>query len=103
MIQVAGRSIEVLIADTPTKLQLGLSGYPGLKENEGMLFVFDKADYHGIWMKDMLFSIDILWLDDDLNVVDAHTNVSPDTFPDVFQPKTPARFVLETNGGWYQQ
>ena len=40
----------------------GLSGRPGLKPGTGMLFVYDRPQAIGIWMKDMRFSLDILWI-----------------------------------------
>ena len=65
-----------------------------------MLFVFAEADRYGFWMKDMLFSIDMFWLDDKGQVVHLEEDVSPETYPDVFYPMVPARFVLETNAGF---
>ena len=50
------------VADTPEARQQGLSGRAGLGESEGMLFVFPKDGEYAFWMKDMRFSIDILWL-----------------------------------------
>jgi hypothetical protein len=40
----------------------GLSGRPGLKRGAGMLFVYDRPQPIGIWMKDMRFSLDLLWI-----------------------------------------
>jgi uncharacterized membrane protein (UPF0127 family) len=42
----------------------GLSGRPGLKPGYGMLFVYGQSQPIGIWMKDMRFSLDILWIRD---------------------------------------
>ena len=39
----------------------GLSGR--VETNDEMLFVFEREDYYGFWMKDMNFPIDIAWLD----------------------------------------
>ena len=87
----------VSYADTPAELTKGLSGVTHLDELEGKLFFFDKEDYHGIWMKDMQMSIDIFWINNNLEVVHIEKNVSPDTYPTVYYPQQPARFVLETN------
>jgi hypothetical protein len=40
----------------------GLSGRPGLKPGQGMLFVYDRPQPIGIWMKEMRFPLDILWI-----------------------------------------
>ncbi len=89
--------LRVMVASTTADLQHGLSDRAALSPTEGMLFVFDKDDYQGIWMKDMNFPIDIVWLDKNGIIVDYAQNVKPDTYPKVFEPKVPARFVIETS------
>lgn len=89
--------IDLTIADTPKKRELGLSGLRQLPGKAGLLIVFDRADYHGIWMKDMNFPIDIIWIDDTLTIVDITESLNPDSFPAVFEPKVPARMALEVN------
>ena len=88
-----------LIADEPAERVTGLGGRLSLPSTHVMLFVFDEPDRHGIWMKDMQFAIDIAWLDANAKVVHLKSNVSPATFPDVFQPPTDALYVIEANAG----
>lgn len=90
-------AVAVTVAKTEEERKQGLSGVEGLREQAGKLFIFDRPDTYGIWMKDMLFPIDIIWISEDLRVVDIHENVSPDTYPTIFSPREPARFVLEAN------
>lgn len=85
----------VTIADEPEEWRAGLSNTNSLADQTGLLFIFDEIDEHGIWMKDMNYPIDIIWIDESFTVVDFATNVSPDTYPQVFRPDEPARFVLE--------
>lgn len=87
------------VVDTNQSRQTGLSGRSCIPPNTGMLFVFDNPDLHGFWMKDMKFSIDIVWLDQDKRVVDIKQDVSPATYPEVFYPSGTAKYVLETNPG----
>lgn len=89
----------ILLAKNPEERASGLGNKEDLKEN-GMLFVFEKPDYHGIWMKDMKFSIDIIWLDSDFRIIDLMGNVSPDTFPRGFYPKSPSSYVFEAKAGF---
>lgn len=89
--------LKVTVADTPALWQQGLSGVSSLGELEGKLFIFEKEDRYGIWMKDMLIPLDILWLDNDLKVVHIEESVTPDTYPRTFSSVQPARFVLEVN------
>ena len=85
---------ELLVADTPQKRQQGLSGREKLLPNTGMFFKFDTLEQQGIWMKDMNFSIDILWLDENCKAV-AFKSASPDSYPETFTPKVPALYVVE--------
>lgn len=97
---VGGRALKVEIADNSHSQILGLSGRPGLAENTGMLFVFENSTFHSFWMKDMLFSLDIIWITDEGKIVGIEESVSPDTFPESFYSPEPVRYVLEVEGGW---
>jgi uncharacterized membrane protein (UPF0127 family) len=89
--------MRVEIADTKETREKGLSDRKELDTVNGLLFVFDTTDYHGIWMKDMHFPIDILWISEDLTVIGIEEGVSPNSFPTTFRPPQPVRYVLETN------
>lgn len=88
------------IADTDQKRSLGLSGREGLASGTGMLFIFEEAGFHGFWMKNMRFVIDIAWLDDDFCVVTLARSLAPDTYPTVFVPDAPARYAIEVPSGF---
>lgn len=90
-------AIQVSIADDQEERRQGLSGVPKLGRNEGKLFVFDTSDYYGFWMKEMLFPIDILWIDEDFKIVHMEENVVPSSYPASYNSPIPARFVLEVN------
>lgn len=77
----------------------GLSGRAVIPSDYGLLFVFPKDDTYGFWMKDMEAPIDMLWLSDSGQVIYALANVATSTYPDVFYPPQPARYVLETRAG----
>lgn len=68
-----------------------------------MLFVFPTERLEGFWMKDMLIPIDIFWLDAQGQVVSMQVDVQPGSYPDVFYPVVPARWVLETSAGFAQR
>jgi uncharacterized protein len=95
VVNVGGIPMSVVIADTPELRTQGLSGRREIGAT-GMLFVFDTDDYHGIWMKDMLFPIDLIWIDKDLTVIDVERGVRPDTYPRTYRPQLPARYLIET-------
>ena len=66
-----------------------------------MLFAFEAADFHGIWMKNCRFPIDILWLDEERKVVHVAESVPPckaEPCP-VYSPMRRAAYVVELNAG----
>ena len=95
-----GTILNVMIAETPALREKGLSKREILRDDEGMLFVFETLDQHKIWMKDMYFPIDILWLDENFKIVDIKTGASISSYPNTFQPQTSAGFVIEVNSGY---
>ena len=98
--KIGGIPLEIELADTKAKHILGLAGRESLPENAGMLFVYDSPGNPGIWMKDMNFSIDIIWLNEDREVVEITRDVSPDTYPTVFHSQAQIQYILEVNAGW---
>lgn len=98
-----GHTIRVSVADTEGARARGLGGRPGLAPDEGMLFVFPADGEYAFWMKNMRFSIDILWISSDGKVVYMLEDVSPDTYPQSFRPDVPARYVLELPAGYAKE
>lgn len=84
------------LADTQEKRIQGLSGRRDVPANYGLLFVFESAGRPGFWMKDMYVAIDMIWLSEDGTVLGIEEAVAPETYPEVFYPPAPVRYVLET-------
>jgi hypothetical protein len=109
-----GVSLRVEYAITETARERGLGGRTSIPSDYGMLFVFPNKDYYGFWMKNTLVPLDIFWLNDStdsesisgekgqLIVVSMSLNIATSTYPDVFYPSAPARYVLETAAGFAQ-
>ncbi len=95
--------VEASVARTWPERIKGLSGTPALPGGVVKLFVFETPGYHSIWMKDMNYAIDILWVDEALKIVHIAEHVSPDSFPETFTPKLPAVYVIETVAGFVDQ
>jgi len=87
-------------ASSITEQERGLGGRDVLPENNGMLFVYDEPEIRSFWMKDMLFPIDIIWIDGDKKITGVTKNITPDTFPQKFSSKVPVQYVLEVNAGF---
>jgi len=93
-------AIRVDIVDSNIERQVGLSGRDSLAPGYGMLFIFKTDNKWRIWMKDMKFGIDILWLAEDGTVLDINEFAYPESYPFVFKPRVPARYVLEVAAGF---
>jgi len=101
MVHIGDLPVYVDIADTDDERTLGLSGRTEIgKKSKGMLFIYPTTERHGIWMKDMQFSIDIVWIDEQMKVIGIEKSVSPKTYPKIFRPERPVKYVLETEAGY---
>lgn len=103
-----GAIISTEIVDTPALMSKGLSGRNSLAKNSSMLFAFSQEGFYDFWMPNMNFPIDIIWMDQNYQIVDVSPNVQP--MPDKsleelpkYRSSVPAQYVLETNAGFYQQ
>jgi len=90
----------VELARTQAEQEKGLMYRSSMEEQSGMLFIFPKSDFYDFRMKNTLIPLDMLWIDDQLNVVKIMT-VPPctaDPCP-VYKPEIFAKYVLEINAG----
>lgn len=98
-VSVGGEIFIVAIADDTEEATRGLSGHPELHDREGMLFIHDAPDRYAYWMKDMFFPLDMLWINEDFRVVHIDRGIPPESFPALFRPPVPVKYVLEINAG----
>lgn len=102
-LQIGEKIVKVDISDSDCKRTLGLSNREMLEKDSGMLFIFPEIGNYGFWMKDMNFSIDILWIDEKFNVVGIERRVSSSTYPEIFGKKYLAKYVLELSSGFSEK
>jgi uncharacterized protein len=91
----------VEVAKTQQELSRGLMFRGSLKEDAGMLFVFQEEGEYGFWMKNTLIPLDIIWINEKKEVVYISKNTLPckeEICPSV-GPGREAKYVLELNGG----
>ncbi len=98
--EFGGVSLRIEYALTPEARERGLGGRTEIQEDYGMLFVFPKDGAYGFWMKDTLVPLDIFWLDSKGQVVSIAADVATSSYPNVFYPSVPARYVLEAAAGF---
>lgn len=92
---ISDDTFELQIADTLEERTKGLSGQDELPDRGGMIFIYETPVNACIWMKDMLMDIDILWFDENQNLIHQQLAVAPETFPKSFCPPANAKFVVE--------
>jgi uncharacterized membrane protein (UPF0127 family) len=75
---INGHSISLEIEETPEGLRRGLMHRKDLPSGKGMLLKFGKKKPTNIWMKNVNFPLDVIYLQDD-KVVDMYKNAKPDS------------------------
>lgn len=93
-------SLRIDYATTTIARERGMGGRTTIEKNSGMLFIFDSSALYGFWMKDTLVPLDIFWLDESGRVVSISQDVATSSYPHVFYPSVPVRYVLETTAGF---
>ena len=76
-IKLGDQILEVQIADSDSLRVRGLMFQDELPYDEGMLFVFDESGTRPMWMLNMQFHLDVIWFDQNANVVAIEKNVPP--------------------------
>ena len=89
----------VEIADTNNSRQIGLMCRKTLKDEKGMLFIFDDSQIRSFWMKNTLIPLDIIFIDKDFNIINIYHNTTPLLENIFYTSDSPAKYVLEVNGG----
>ncbi len=95
----------VEVPDDAEEHMRGLMFREHLPWNAGMLFAFNSEESRAFWMKNTLIPLDMIFVDDNSEIVDIIENVPPceqDPCP-VYPSEEPAQYVLEVNAGFVQQ
>ena len=94
IIEIGDKTYNVKVAKTEEERSKGLSGITELPEDEGMLFYMDKPQKCSFWMKDTLIPLDIIFIDEDEEVISVHQGVPEDITPIT---EDNVLYVLEVN------
>jgi len=100
-VKIGNATIKTELADTLPKQIKGLMFRKSLPEDEGMWFDFKNDGYPKIWMMNMSFPIDIVWINSDLEVVHIVKNAQPCGLKcESYGSAEKARYVLEVNANF---
>lgn len=92
------KQLDIEVADTENKRQIGLMNRSQMDEDKGMLFIFENDNTSGFWMKETRIPLDIIFVGKDSIVINVQKNAKPydlNTYP----ASAPYRYALEVNGG----
>lgn len=93
-IKIGNREYKVKEAKTEQEKIKGLQNIEKLPKDEGMLFYFDPSEEISMWMKDTKIPLDIIFINDDQEVIKVHHGKPNDTTL-ISAPET--AYVLEVN------
>lgn len=93
-IEIGDKKYSVQEAKTDEERQKGLQGVTSLPENEGMLFYFDEPQSVAFWMKDTEIPLDIIFIDDNQEVISAHKGTP---YSEKLIEEDGVMYVLEVN------
>jgi uncharacterized membrane protein (UPF0127 family) len=99
-IAIKNQIIKAEVVSSPVKEYLGLSNRESLCKNCGMLFVFSDAGEKNFVMRNMNFSLDIIFINKN-KIINIAANLPPEGSnpKNIYQSIAPADKVLEINGG----
>lgn len=93
-IKIHNKEYKVKEATSSEEKAKGLQGIDKLPEDEGMLFYFDPPQDVQFWMKDVNIPLDIVFIDDDEEVIKVQEGVPND---ETFIEAPDVAYVLEVN------
>lgn len=93
-ITINDKSYNVKVAKTQQEKEKGLQGVKSLEKDEGMLFVYDKPQTVGFWMEDTSIPLDIIFINDDCEVLSIYKGKP---FDKTIAEEDNVQYVLELN------
>jgi len=101
--------LQVQIADTEPRRVRGLMFQDPLPYDQGMIFVFPESGSYSLWMLNMQFALDMIWFDENGNVVYIEQDVPPcktalETMAcQSIVPEGEALYILEVTSGFVEK
>lgn len=92
-------SIEIALADDDKTRELGLMDVRSMKQDGGMLFIFDTQERQNFWMANTPLPLDLIFADESLQIVHVHHNAVPFSRGGI-DSIYPAKYVIEVNAGY---
>lgn len=94
--------LDIEIASTSYETQTGLMYRDGMEDYQAMLFIFGEPAYHSFYMKNTRFSIDIIFINDQMRIASFKERAKP-MDENGLSSEVPVQYVLEVNAGLAEQ
>ncbi|EDP95379.1 DUF192 domain-containing protein [Kordia algicida OT-1] len=91
-------TLDIEFAETNYERETGLMYRTSMKQNQGMLFIFETEFPRSFYMKNTYIPLDIIYLDKDKKIVSFQENAQPMNVEGL-PSEVPAMYVLEVNAG----
>lgn len=98
--ELSTTQLSLEVACTLAEKKQGLMFRNSLGKNNGMIFVYDKEDYHSFWMKNTNIPLSIAFLNKDKIIVDIQNMKAQDLTPVTSRAK--ALYAIEMNLDWFK-
>ncbi len=100
-IKIGARTVQMQIAALPNETERGLMFRASLGRDEGMLFVFPRAQQMSFWMRNTTVALDIGYIDSAGVLREIYPMYPLDERP-VPSRSRDLQFALEMNQGWFK-
>ena len=91
--------VDIEVSDNNPRRARGLMYRKSLPADAGMLFVFDREEIQGFWMKNTYIPLDMLFVNADNEIITIHANTAPLKEWN-YASTQPALYVVEVNAGY---
>jgi uncharacterized membrane protein (UPF0127 family) len=93
------QSIKIEIANTDARREQGLMHRKSMEKDQGMLFIFDDERRQSFWMKNTHISLDIVFVNSQMEIVHIAENTEPYSLKSIPSFEY-AQYVVEVNAGF---
>ncbi len=94
IVEINNKEYKCKVAKSEEQKKIGLQNIKELPENEGMLFIYDESQEVTMWMKDTLIPLDIIFVNDDDEIIAIHKG-TPNSLEPISEKEV--KYVIELN------
>lgn len=97
--QIGNEVFQLEVATSIEKRIQGLMGRSSMGKNQGMIFIFEDSAPRIFHMRNVEFSLDMIFLNEEFRVVKIHKSTKINQEEELYASELPAQYVIELLGG----